>query len=241
MRAGHVAIGELPASRWNAETYCRPGERADWRTYTNRGGFIREFAADWRRYRMPPKLVAHTDPLQLMLLECALDALADAGIDPEKADRRRISTAVGSVFGTDYGFEIELALRAPEAADFLASTLREDGLPEELAARASSEIMAAWRRRLPEITEDASGNATASPLASRIAMTLDLHGASFSLDAGPASSLAALEAACEALRSGDTDVVLWAGADRGPRSVVCSPGSRSRCSAWCSSTRSSGS
>lgn len=215
LRSGQTAIGPVPESRLPAAIYSRPGERAPWRTYTNQGGFIAGFAADWRRYRMPPKLVAHTDPLQLMLLECALDALADAGLDTETMDRRRISTTVGTIFGSDHGFEIELALRAPEAADAIKAVLTAQGFEPEVVTRAAAEVLAEWRHRLPEITEDTSGNATASPLASRIAMTLDLHGATFAVDAGPASSLAALEIAAESLWSGESDVALWAGADRG--------------------------
>lgn len=217
LREGRDAFTDVPASRWPAEIYHQPGERAPWRTYTKRGGFVTGFEPDWRRYKIPPRQVQGTDPLQFMLLESASDALADAGVDLTQVDRRRVATAVGSVFGSDYAVELMLAMRVPEACEALVEALRHEGVEPRLAARAAAELETALRGRLPTITEDSSGSSSSSTLASRIAKTLDLQGSAFALDAACSSSLASLEVLCEALWASDCDLALWSGGDRSLR------------------------
>jgi len=213
--AGHVALGEVPAERWAAGTYYRNGKSNPWQTYCKRGGFIADFAPDWRRYRMPPKLVEHCDPLQLMLLDCALEAIADAKIDPASVDRRRIAVVVGSMFGSDYALDMSLGVRAPEVGRLLDDVLQQDGVSLEQAARAADELVRQIRGRLPDVNEDSAASVSSSTLASRIATALDLHGATFAVDSAAASSLVALDVACESLSAGSCDVALWGGADRG--------------------------
>jgi acyl transferase domain-containing protein len=101
LRDGRIGLRDVPESRWSAEIYHQPGKSSRWRTYSKRGGFVTGFEPDWRRYKIPPKLVEGTDPLQFMLLESATEALEDAGVDLSKVDRQRVSTLVGSIFGSD--------------------------------------------------------------------------------------------------------------------------------------------
>lgn len=206
LRNGEVSTGDVPADRW------RPGASMNG---SARGGFVRALEADWKRFRMPPATLRQTDPLHLMLLECALDALEDANIDLSKADRERIAITVGSMFGSDFSNDIGLAVRAPEVADCLADAARQEGLDGEAVDRTAARFLERLRERLPQITEDSSGNSTSSPLASRIAMLADIQGAACAVDSAYAASLVALESACESLWAGTCDVVLWAGGDRG--------------------------
>src|SRR5262249_3840447 len=151
---------EVPADRWSAAIYHQPGDRAPYRTYAKRGAFVEAFAADWRRYKVPPKLVERNDPLQFMLLESALDALEDAKIDLEKTDREKVAVIMGSVFGSDFALELSLAIRAAELAETIAD---ECGGGPEIEA----EALRLLRARLPEINEDSSGSFSSSTLASR--------------------------------------------------------------------------
>lgn len=205
-------MSEVPRTRWNKDIYWQPGDRAHYRTYAKRGGFIHDFTADWKRYKVPPKLVERNDPLQFMVLESALDALDDAGIELEKIDRTRVAVLVGSVFGSDYALELSLAIRSTELAEAIAEVL---GL--ELSSPAVMSALAAIRARLPSINEDSSGSFSSSTLASRTAKTLDLMGPSYAIDAACASSLASLEAACELLADGAADMVLYGGGERAMR------------------------
>ncbi len=202
----------VPPDRWDRAIYYAPGDRQHYRTYLDQGAFITDFEPDWRRYKVPPKLIERNDPLQFMILESALDAFADAGIDVEQIDRERVSVIVGSVFGSDYALELSLAIRALELAE---TVVTEAGRQDDTAL--FDQVLAALRSRFPSINEDSSGSFSSSTLASRTAKTLDLMGPAYAIDAACASSLASLEAGCELLRNGTVDLVAYAGADRGMR------------------------
>jgi hypothetical protein len=113
--------------------------------------------------------------------------------------------------------DLTLAIRVPEIAEAFAEALESEGVDSATAASAVSELEAMVRSRLPVITEDSSGSSSSSTLASRISKTLDLQGATFSVDAACASSMATLEAACESLWAQDCDITLWGGGDRSMR------------------------
>ncbi len=209
---GEPAFTEAPPERWSAEIYVEPGPAKPYRTYTARGAFLRDFAPDWRRYKMPPKLVDQNDPLQFMLLESASDALEDAGIDLGSTDRTRVATIMGTTFGSDYALELSLAIRAPELAEDVAGILGIPGDTQRIEA-----ITAEVRKCLPTINEDSSGSFSSSTLASRVAKTLDLMGPTYTMDSACAASLASLEAAAELLRSGRVDLAVYGGGDRAMR------------------------
>ena len=217
LRAGRTAIGGVPESRWPGDLYHRAGTFAPWRTYARRGGFIAGFAPDGRRFRMPPALAAEADPLQMMLLEAAAAAFADAGIDLESADRSHISVIVGSGFGSDHALLLTIALRVPELAAAVSAALAEATPAKADCGRVADELTRLLRERLPRISEDSSGSFSSSTLASRVAKTLDLGGPTFAVDAACASSLAAVEAACESLWDGGCDLALCGGGDRSLR------------------------
>ncbi len=210
--SGEDISQDVPADRWDSSIYFAPGDRAPYRTYTKRGAFVTDFEADWRRYRVPPKLVERNDPLQFMLLESTLDAFDDAKIDLSKIDHERVSTTVGTVFGSDYALALALAIRSQELADVAAEVLDRVGDPALI-----EEILTALRKRYPSINEDSSGSFSSSTLASRTAKTLDFMGPTYALDAACASSLASMEAACELLRAGVVDVAIHGGGDRAMR------------------------
>ncbi|CAN0588609.1 unnamed protein product, partial [Laminaria digitata] len=113
--------------RWDSKIYHQPGQRAPYRTYLNKGAFVDDFVADWRRYKMPPKLVDRNDPLQFMLLESAMDALEMAGLDPKHFNRERTAVMMGTVFGSDFALELSLAIRSLEVAEVAQQALARDG------------------------------------------------------------------------------------------------------------------
>ncbi len=210
--AGRDVFVDAPAERWSRDVYFQAGERAPYRTYTTRGAFITDFEADWRRYRVPPKLVERNDPLQFMLLESALDAFEDARLDPDSIDRKRVAVLMGTVFGSDYALDLSLSIRALELGEVAAE---QAGRPGDRAL--IDAITDTVRATLPSINEDSSGSFSSSTLASRVAKTLDLMGPTYTLDAACASSFASLEAACDLLADGDVDVAVYGGGDRAMR------------------------
>ncbi len=213
LMAGKDPKGEVPPDRWNAGIFLEPDAPGPWRTPTSLGGYITDFAYDWRKHKIPPRQVETADPLQFMLLDAADQALADAGYDRKAFDRRRTGVVVGTCFGGDFAGQLNQALRLPAFQRTLMQVLREHGVPEP-SAQEIREAFADVFVRHHQVIHDETGSYTSSTLASRIARTFDLMGGAFAVDAGEASSLAALAAGADLLLSGACEMVLCAGAQR---------------------------
>ncbi|SMB25365.1 conserved protein of unknown function [Sterolibacterium denitrificans] len=194
---GRNLVTEVPAERWNVGLYYQEGQAGKGKTPSKWGGFIGEVAFDPLRYGIPPQSLAAIEPAQLLSLETASRALADAGYasgDQEGRffDREKTSVIFGAESGTDL-------LNAYVFRNGYAQYLGE--MPAELDAV------------LPELTEDSFPGILVNVIAGRIANRLGLGGVNYSVDAACASSLTAIELAVKELRSGSSDMVLAGGAD----------------------------
>ncbi|WP_420803297.1 SDR family NAD(P)-dependent oxidoreductase [Streptomyces spiramyceticus] len=192
--AGTDSVTEVPADRWDAAAYHDPDPaRAGERTPSRWGGFLTPAPFDALAHGIAPASLGSIEPVQLLALDIAARALADAGYAGERHfDRSRTSVVFGAEAGTDlagaYGFR---ALHPGYLGE----------LPPELDAQ------------LPRLTEDSFPGVLANVIAGRVANRLDLGGANCTIDAACASSLAALDLACKQLRDGDSDMALCGGAD----------------------------
>jgi len=188
------AITEVSADRWDAERYYTedktPGTGEY--TYSKWGGFLPRIPFDTLRYGIPPAALASIEPVQLLALEAAQRALHDAGYEDKPFDRERTSV----IFGTEAGSDLS---RTNTLRIMLRAYL--DEVPPELD------------EQLPRLTEDTFPGKLVNVIAGRIANRLDLGGANYTVDAACGSSLAAVDAACKELLTGDSDVVLCGGAD----------------------------
>ncbi|MBV2235669.1 MAG: SDR family NAD(P)-dependent oxidoreductase [Sterolibacterium sp.] len=198
---GHSLVTEVPAERWNVDLYYQQGYQqgplGKGKTPSKWGGFIDAVAFDPLRYGIPPQSLAAIEPAQLLSLEAARSALADAGYGDEGQsgrffDREKTSVIFGAESGTDL-------LNAYVFRNSYAQYLGE--MPAELDAV------------LPELTEDSFPGILVNVIAGRIANRLGLGGVNYSVDAACASSLTAIELAVKELRSGSSDMVLAGGAD----------------------------
>jgi acyl transferase domain-containing protein/NAD(P)H-dependent flavin oxidoreductase YrpB (nitropropane dioxygenase family) len=187
--AGADSVGEVPGQRWRKEQY--PDVPAD------RGGFIPPVPFDALGYGIPPAALSAIEPVQLLALEVAARALADAGYADRPFDRSRASV----IFGAEGG------------SDLSAAYGMRTGLPGYLPAGDGPRIPAELDEYLPRLTEDSFPGVLGNVIAGRIANRLDLGGVNYSVDAACASSLAALDLACKELAAGTSDVVLCGGAD----------------------------
>ncbi|MEN3362655.1 MAG: hypothetical protein V7637_6637, partial [Mycobacteriales bacterium] len=192
---GVDAVTEVPADRWDTATYYRADGEGG--TPSRWGGFLPPTPFDPLRYGIPPASLASIEPVQLLALEVARRALADAGYPDgggaaDGFDRSRASVVFGAGGGGDLSN---------------AAVLR-SVLPGYLG-----ELPAALSARLPALTEDSFPGMLANVIAGRIANRLDLRGANFTVDAACAASLAALDVACAELVTGRSDLVLCGGAD----------------------------
>ncbi|MFC4072484.1 SDR family NAD(P)-dependent oxidoreductase [Actinoplanes subglobosus] len=192
---GVDAVTEIPAGRWDVGRYFDPDAYRRARrdaTPSKWGGFLPRINFDALAYGIPPASLASIEPVQLLALEVAARALADAGYAERPFARERASVIFGAEAGHDlataYGFRA-----------LLPGYLGE--LPPELDAH------------LPTVTEDSFPGVLSNVIAGRIANRLDLGGVNYTVDAACAASLAALDLACKELRAGSSDLVLCGAAD----------------------------
>lgn len=186
-------ITEVPDERWDKARYYDPQSRSGEKTPSKWGGFIGETVFEPTEFGIPPQSLPAIEPTQLLALQVARRALADAGYQDRPFDRENTSVIFGVESGTDlansYGFRA------------LYPQLTGEELPPHLDAA------------LPRLTEDSFPGVLANVVSGRIANRLDLGGRNFAVDAACASSLAAIEIACSELICGRASMVLAGGAD----------------------------
>ncbi|WP_086847654.1 type I polyketide synthase [Amycolatopsis kentuckyensis] len=182
---GDDAVTEVPRDRWDPDVYFGQST-SKW------GGFLPALDVDPLEFGIPPSAMGSIDPAQLVSLETARRALADAGYANRDFDREHTSV----VFGAEAGGDLA---NAGTLRSLLDGYL--DEVPPELLAQ------------LPEPTEDTFPGTLANVISGRIANRLDLGGANYTVDAACGSSLAALDLAAKELRAGTSSLVLCGAVD----------------------------
>ncbi len=153
-------------------------------------------SADPIRARTPPADLLRAEPQQLAIFEVA--AMALEGVAGPPLETCGVFTGTGCANDS-----ARWLLRERIASEGISS-------PEALNAIAP-----------PLVAADVLG-AMANMTANRLTVSEDFRGRGFSLAAEEASGLAALDAACDALRQGDLDLALVAAADFATESVTAS-------------------
>lgn len=190
---GRDLVTEVPKERWSTELYFDPtGTGGDQKTCSRWGAFLPPTAFDPLAHGIPPRSLGSIDPVQLLSLEVAGRALADAGYATRSFDRSRASVIFGAEGGTDLGSAYGFRALYPQYAG---------AIPKELD------------EHLPRLSEDSFPGVLANVIAGRIANRLDLRGVNYTVDAACASSLAALDLGVKELSLGTSDLVLCGGAD----------------------------
>jgi acyl transferase domain-containing protein/NAD(P)-dependent dehydrogenase (short-subunit alcohol dehydrogenase family) len=168
------------------------------------GGFVPDDGKEWKAFRLPPNHVERMHRMERLLHVTMLQATQDAGYSKEKSPGGRCAIYLGSTgLGVDVKVDQSLRLRAPELREHLAALLQErpDG-PQLLAA--VDQLVD--KEAPPIITETVP--LTATEVASHLSGLLDTRGGHLAVDAGTASSLAALKLASLSLQLGHCDVAV---------------------------------
>ncbi|MFJ3792824.1 beta-ketoacyl synthase N-terminal-like domain-containing protein [Kitasatospora sp. NPDC090091] len=208
---GVDAITDVPEGRWDAGFYdpgALAGPAAPDRLYCRRGGFVDGFAqVQPTRFGIMPASVPGTEPDQLIALQVADAALADAGGGDRLPDRDRVGVVLGRGGYLTPGL-VRLDQRV-RGAHQLVRTLGE--LLPELSPGQLRRVREAFADRLgPDRPESAIG-LVPNLAASRVANRLDLRGPAYTVDAACASSLVAVDQAVGELATGRCDAVLAGG------------------------------
>lgn len=183
------------------------------RTYVTRAAVIDGFEFDWRKRRIPRATYAATDLAHWLALEVALGAAAQAGIDWDATDRQRAAVIVGNSLTGEVSRANALRLRWPYVRRALAVALADAELSDDGRRQVLGLAEKSFKQPFPEPNEDSLAGLLANVIAGRIANTLDLHGGAFTVDGACASSLLAIEMACDGIAAGRWDVALVGGVD----------------------------
>ncbi|PSL27072.1 type I polyketide synthase [Chitinophaga ginsengisoli] len=190
--AGKDCVTEVPDERWNKELYYDGNSPDGDKSPSKWGGFIPKIDFDPVTFGIPPQSLAAIDPTQLLALLVAKQALDNAGYGNPDHNTEDISVIIGAEGGNDlannYGFRSLYR-------QFLGE------MPEELDAA------------LPKLTEDSFPGVLANVISGRITNRLNLGGRNYTVDAACASSLAAIDLACQELTLGKSEMVLAGAAD----------------------------
>jgi acyl transferase domain-containing protein/NAD(P)H-dependent flavin oxidoreductase YrpB (nitropropane dioxygenase family)/NAD(P)-dependent dehydrogenase (short-subunit alcohol dehydrogenase family) len=212
------SVAEIPRHRWDWRLYFDEDRKAKDKIYSRWGGFLEDMPFEPGDFGITPKSLLSIDPMQLMALKVADEALRDAGHkDMSKDLRDHTAVIIGASGGAgDVGLQYNLRSEVPRF---------EGSLHGDLAAR------------LPEWSEDTFAGILINVISGRIANRLDLGGPNYTTDAACASSLAAVYQACNELRAGRSRMAIAGGVDtqQSPFGFMCfsqtqalSPRGRSR-------------
>ncbi|RLB86421.1 MAG: beta-ketoacyl synthase, partial [Deltaproteobacteria bacterium] len=177
---------QVPGSRWRHTRHLTPGQNE------TRTAFMDKISIELGEFHIPPNQMADILPQHLIMLKAAKGALEDAGMSPRplktESDRTKTGCAIGIEF--DFGatnFFLRWKLQAQEKNLLNKEILDEIG---------------------PELTFNRTLGALGGIVASRIAREFKLGGPCFTLSAGPASGIKALETAVHSLLAHETDTFL---------------------------------
>ncbi len=204
------AISDAPED-WHPELFYDPDSGADDRSYTKRGGFLKELAEfDPLEFGVMPGSVEGSAADSFLSIRTASEALADAGYaDPRRMDRFRERTGVILGFGGYISRGHSTVIQRWVSIDATIQILKQlhpEHTPEELAL-----IRQNLRASMPHLTTDNLPGAVPNIVSGRIANRLNLMGPTFNVDGACASAFLALDIACRELLTGRCDMALAGG------------------------------
>ncbi|MBO9672460.1 MAG: SDR family NAD(P)-dependent oxidoreductase [Sphingobacteriaceae bacterium] len=189
---GKDSVTEVPDERWNKELYYNPDSTDGDMSHSKWGGFIPRIDFDPLEFGIPPQSLAAIEPTQLLTLLVAKQAMQHAGYADGGVDNENVSVIIGAEGGND-----------------LANSYSFRGYYKQVLGEIPAELDAA----LPKTTEDSFPGILANVISGRITNRLNLGGRNYTVDAACASSLAAIDLACQELFLEKSDMVLAGGAD----------------------------
>ena len=208
------SISEIPPGRWSVADYYDPDPKAPDKTYSKIGGWVRDFAFDWKRFRMPPKVAAAMDEAQQWAVTIAADALADYGYPDRPLDTDRTGVILGTAMGGELHYVTSQRIFFPEFARWLRSAPEFRKLSPATQTALVEQFHQALEMDIPPISEDSMPGELANIVSGRVANVLNLRGPNYITDAACASSFAAVEAAIQLLTEHKVDAILTGGVDR---------------------------
>jgi acyl transferase domain-containing protein len=200
--AGVDAIGE-PLEDWGAQRYLDSG-----RIKTQYGGYLRDlYRFDAAEFGIMPNSINGSEPDQFLALRVARDALADAGYMRPDVDHADTGIVLGhsTYLHRGQGTLIQQNIVLDQTLDVLKAAI------PDLGADALAELRSILQKKLPPTNADTVPGLVPNVMTGRIANRLNLRGPNYLLDAACSSSLLAVGAAIDELRTGRSRMMLAGG------------------------------
>ena len=191
-----------PTAEWDAKRYLDSG-----RINTAAGGWLKDlFRFDPREFGIMPNSLDGGEPDQFLALRIARDALADAGY-LDGADHRDTGIVLGhsTYLHRGQGAILQNTLVLDQTLDVLSAAC------PWLGAAELADVRALLKAKLPPSNADIAPGLVPNVMTGRIANRLNLKGPNYLLDAACSSSLLAVSAAMDELRSGRSRMMLAGG------------------------------
>ena len=201
--SGQDVVKQTPTERWDPDLYYSPNKSDNDRTYSKWGGFLPPIDIDPIKLGIPPVSLKKIEPLQILTLELVTRLFENNSIDFSQEVRDRTSIFLGAGGGIgDMGGKYAARTEV-----------------ERISTSNKSDIYS----RLPEWGDETFPGLLFNVVAGRVANRLNLRGASYTVDAACASSLAAIYSAYRELTSGNCDLAIAGGVDTGqsPFAFLC--------------------
>ncbi len=216
IQAGRYSISEVSPDRWDPAVYYDPDHSAPDKTYSKIGGWVREFAWEPLKWRLPiPPCVADAmDGSQRWAIACTREALADYGYPDRPLNTERTAVILGNAMGGERHYMTVMRAHFPEYSRELDASATFAALPAAVRRDITREWHVRIGDRLPPITEDTMPGELSNCLAGRIANLYNFHGPNYTCDAACASAMAAIHAVSKGLIAHDFDVAVTGGIDR---------------------------
>ena len=216
VKTGRYCISEVRPERWDSAYYYDPDPTAPDKTYSKIGGWVREYAWEPMKWRLPipPKVADAMDIAQQWAVACTREALDDYGWPKRPLDLDRTAVILGNAMAGEKHYLSSVRVFFPEYAHELEESPSFAQLPPALQHEIQEQFHQRIDKRYASITEDTMPGELANCMAGRIANLYNFHGPNYVCDAACASAMAAITSAVEGLVEGEFDVAVSGGVDR---------------------------
>nr|AIS92915.1 polyketide synthase [Stigmatella aurantiaca Sg a15] len=210
MLTGPTSIRELSGRELRLDWYYDTDRNAADRTYCKHAALLDELNLDYRKYRLPPKIVQDMHRTQQAFLDATSQALEDAKAAITRVPPERIGFTLGSL-GGGLRPDTRVRTRLLDMMRYLSEALAAEAVEPSTASALQASVSQQIESELAGITEDEAIASFSSVWVGRAAKLFNIRGPHLSVDAGYASTLAAIQAASHQLHFDDCDVALAAG------------------------------
>ncbi len=218
------SVTDVPADRWSVDLYYDPDHTAEDKTYSKIGAFVKGYTFDPLKNGLiiPPKLLSEMDLTQQWAIAVSQQALKDYGYPERKLDPERMAVIFGNANAGEFHYRSTFRILLPEYLQALKTLPDFESLPESVKENLLQGVTQNIHAKTRPITEDTMPGELSNIIAGRVANVFNFTGPNFVTDAACASSLAAIQAACQGLLEEKFDAVLTGGIDRhmGPESYI---------------------